>query len=142
MDQEKLYPMEKQPYEKTAGLIGVCSRLVQFYQIIMILYILAKVNPIPSWIKEHPKLHVAYLRFISIPYFIKQVLLSSQKRWVCMFYVNQGFVKGKGFCFKYCDFYFSQKYSQPTKSQNKQSSSPFIKPCLNTLENSLQFFSQ
>ena len=46
---------------------------------------------------------------------------------------DQGFVKGEEFWFRYFDFYFSYKYSQPntmervllTKSKNKQSPSPY-----------------
>ena len=49
---------------------------------------------------------------------------------------SQGFVKGGEFCYRYCDFHFSYKCSQPnimevvllTKLQDKQSSSPFTSP--------------
>ena len=46
---------------------------------------------------------------------------------------DQGFVKGEEFCFRYCEFYFSQNTAcqtswreQQTQSQNKQSSSPLL----------------
>ena len=51
----------------------------------------------------------------------------------------QGFIKGVKICFIFCYFIFHRStasqtswrenfYSQPTKTQNKQSSSPFTKP--------------